>query len=611
MSGKISLILGAHAHLMPSAGEDEFEALYKHKLKPFIATLNKFPKIQAALHYSGPLFSRLEQKKLELFLLVKDLVARKQLELLGGGFYEPPMFLLPLTDKIGQIEMLTTYLRQNFGRKPQGCWLARCGWEQSLVGVLTSCGMAYTFLSEAQFAAAGRPGTALHTPVFTEDQGKILMVFPVFSSLAQQDAGTIVRNAPSGLTTVFPEFPEDREEEGALAFFGELASLMADKSRDNLELTTPGKVYRSCASLPRAYFYSSCEVPGLQPRSLLIRYPEANDLYARIFFTHNLINQLRGDKSRKRAAREELWKAQGTGALYRPDFQGIGSFAGRKYAYRSILASERIIREKDFKPSLVTIDFNLNRTPEYLFQDKNINCYVRTRGAAVFELDYLPRGWNYLDTFAESEGADRRCAFMDCLLSGDFVPVIGNGAFEGFPEESRFCGNEEYAVSQVDRQKLKAAFVLPPRKGVPFGSIEIQKAYHLEKNLLHLSYALRNRGDDRMVLCFIPRFDLSFAGEGEPLLFRRSQGEEESPGEKSGVLKRVLALEERDARNGASLSLNFQLPCDLYYYPVLSGEGAYQSSCFLPVFQLFLNPGDRWDNQITLTVSARARSSKN
>jgi hypothetical protein len=47
--------------------------------------------------------------------------------------------LLPLADKIGQIEMLTTYIRQNFGRKPQGCWLAHSLWEQSLVGVLNTC----------------------------------------------------------------------------------------------------------------------------------------------------------------------------------------------------------------------------------------------------------------------------------------------------------------------------------------------------------------------------------------------------------------------------------------------------------------------------------------
>jgi hypothetical protein len=618
MSGKISLILGSHAHLVPPAGEDEFEALYKYKLKPFIAALNKFPKIQAALHYSGPLFSRLEQKKPGLFLLIKDLVARKQLELLGGGFYEPLMFLLPLADKIGQIEMLTTYLRQNFGRKPQGCWLAHCGWEQSLVGVLASCGMAYTFLSEEQFTASGCTGKALYTPVFTEDQGKIIMVFPVFSSLAGKDAGTLLQNLSPGLVTVFPEFPEDQGEEAALSFFGELASFMADQGRDSLELTTPGKVYRSCGSLPRVYFYSSSELSGVQPRSLLTQHPEANDLYAKIFFTHNMINQLRGDKSRKRSAREELWKAQGAESLCRPN-RGISSFTDRTYAYRSILAAERITREKDFKPSLVTIDFNLNRTPEYLFQDKNINCYVRSRGAAVFELDYLPRGWNYLDTFAEGPQNGlggtagetyRRCAFMDWLLPGDFVPVIRDETFGGFPKESRFCGNDEYTASGVDRQKLKAAFVLFPQKGIPFGSIEIQKTYRLEKNLLYLSYVLHNRGDDRIVLCFIPQFDLSFAGEGEQLLFRRSQGEEEVPPGKSGSVKRLTALEERGTKNGASLSLNFELPCDLSYFPVRSAEGMYQSSCFLPVFQLFLNPGGQWDNQITLTVSAKARSSK-
>jgi hypothetical protein len=604
MTGKISLILGSHAHLSPSAGEEEFEELYRNKLKPFITALNQFPKVQAILHYSGPLFSRLEQKKPELFFLIKDLVARKQIEVLGGGFYEPLMSLLPLTDKIGQIEMLTTYVRQNFGRKPQGCWLAHSIWEQSLVGVLNTCGMAYTFLSEKQFTAGGCIGESLYTPVFTEDQGKLVAVFPVFSSLAgmgKNGAFPVLQTKlypQAGLVTVFPEFPADHAEEGTISFFADLAGALAEKSRGGfaVELTTPGKVFRSCLSLPRLYFHASSDLPGIQPRALLTKYPEANDLYSKIFFIHNLINQLRGDKSRKRSAREELWKAQGLDTFC--SIRESSSFWERKYAYRSILGAERIVRERDFKPSLLAFDFNLNKSAEYLFQDKNINCYVQTRGASVFELDYLPKGWNYLDTFAE--GAYRRCAFMDRLLPGDFVPL----GISSFPEGSRFCGEEEYDVSSSDRQKLKASFILPPQKGVPFGSIEIQKTYKLEKNLLRLSYILRNRGEEPRVLCFVPQFDFSFTGQH--LLFRKSQGEEELSTERSGEKKRILALEEQDAKHGASLSLSFQRPCDLYYYPVES-EQVYQSSCFLPVFQLFLNPGDEWNNELTLTVSSKAR----
>jgi len=616
MTGKISLILGSHAHIFPSATDEEFEELYQTRLKPFITVLNQYPKIPAVLYYSGFLFSRLEQKNPELFLLIKDMAARKQLELLGGGFYEPLMPFLPPADRIGQIEMLTTYIRQKFGRKPQGCMLAHSAWEQSLAGVLATCGMAYTFLSEEQFAEAGCKGEGLLSPVCTEDQGKLLVVFPIFSSLARigkegaravfQETELFSKDGRGGVVTVFPDFPRVNAEECMRSFFEDLvrgAPADADKTM-GFELATPGRVYRSVSFFPRLYFLPGGDSSCPNPRSFLTRYPEANELYARIHFVHNLINQLRGDKSRKRSAREELWKAQGAETLASADDREV-----RRHAHKAMLASERIIREKDFKPFLLSFDFDLDRKDEYLFQDKNINCYVRTRGAAVFEFDYLPRGWNYLDAFAG--GLDLRCAFQDILFPGDFVPSADPRSacysvpeLEPFPGNSRFCGNEEYKLLSADRTKLKASFALLPRKGLPFGSIEIQKTYSLEKNILQLSYKLCNRGEEKTILCFIPRFDLALAGD--QLLFRRSQGEEEISAEKNGEKKRVLVLEEQGEKHGAAISVAFQTPCDLYYADLTE---SCQTRCFLPLFQLFLNPGDAWENRITVSVSTKTRKS--
>jgi hypothetical protein len=627
MKGKINLIIGSRAHLSASATEDQFEELYRTKLKPFITTLNKYPKIPSALYYSGTVFSRLEQKKPEFFLLIKDLAARKQVEILGGGFYEPLMPLLPGTDKIGQIEMFTTYIRQNFGRKPLGCVLSHSGWEQSLVGVLNACGMAYTFLTEEQFAAAS--AETRFSPVFTEDQGKLLVIFPVHTSFSSAMGGGGVlpvleahpNENPSGvsLVAVSPEFPQENAEAAIKAFFEGLNETITNKSGLglSLELTTPGRVYRSSYALPRLYFPPSGDSDCPQPRAFLSRQSLANELYGGIYFVNNLINQFRGDKSRKRAAREELWKAQESYALFNKNCQE--TLLARKHAYRSLLASERIIREKEFKPFLLGFDLNLDGVAEYLFQDKNINCYVRSRGASVFEFDYLPKSWNYLTTFPDCRA---HYAFRDMLLPGDFVPsdlaVIDD--IKQKPEKLnpgaafRFCGDEEYRLESSDRAKLKANFILPLRKGIPFGSIEIQKTYQIEKNSLRLSYALRNKGEEKTVLCFIPRFDLSLAGN--ELLFRKSQGEEERSAEKRGAVRRMVSLEEQETKQGA-ISVNFQNPCDLYYYPVESPQKEkntppleHLSLCFFPVFQLFLNPGDAWENQIVVTVSAKTRSAK-
>jgi len=626
MAGKISIILGSNAHLFPSADDDQFEELYQTRLKPFITVLNQFPKISAALHYSGFLFNRLEQKKPELFLLIKEMAARKQLELLGGGFYEPIMPLLPPADRIGQIEMLTTYIRQNFGRKPQGCMLYFSVWEQPLALMLAASGMDYTFLSEAQFAAAGCRGKNLLSPVYTEDQGKLLMVFPVFSSLAPMGTNGVWAtlqkariNPPEGgtaLVTVFPDFSKENAEENIRSFFSDLAAVTSEKpDNTQIEVTTPGRVYRSAPLLKRVYFLASGDTNCPQPRSSLSGSPGANELYARLQLVHNLINQLRGDKSRKRSAREELWKAEGAETLL-----CAGNREVRRYAQKAILAAERIIREKDFKPSLLSFDFDFDRVEEFLFQDKNINCYVKARGASVFELDYIPKGWNYLDSSDAVRG--KRSAFTDILAPGDFIPPpdfrsavytypgkynLTQAALPDtplFPDNCRFCGDEEYRLLSADRVKLKASFSLSPRKGIPFGFIEIQKTYSLEKNMLNLAYKLTNTGDEKTVLCFIPRFDLALAG-GE-LIFRKSQGEEERSADKTSAKRRVVSFEESSSKHGAAVGVGFQTPCDLYYADL---EEFFQTWTFLPLFQVFLNPGDSWENRITVSISAKARKS--
>ena len=188
MNRKLNLILGACGHLPSGAGEAEFEALYNREIKPLVQALNKFPRLNIVFHYSGVILYWIERRHPELFMLLEDLLFRKQAEFLGGGFYEPMLPLLPLSDKIGQIEMLTTYLRRHFGKRPQGCWLPAMAWEQNLVGPLNSCGMSYTFLEDLQFSGAGvePAGGGLFLPCITEDQGKLITVFPVAASLGRE-----------------------------------------------------------------------------------------------------------------------------------------------------------------------------------------------------------------------------------------------------------------------------------------------------------------------------------------------------------------------------------------------------------------------------------------
>jgi len=156
MSKKINVVLGAYAHLPSGADEAEFELLYKKEICPLVQALRNFPRINMVFYYSGVILNWIERRHQEFLMLLDDVVANKQIEFLGGGFYNPMFPFITGNDKSGQIEMFNTYLRKQFGKRlPQGCWVPEMAWDQSLVLSLNSSRMHYTFLSERYFTAAG------------------------------------------------------------------------------------------------------------------------------------------------------------------------------------------------------------------------------------------------------------------------------------------------------------------------------------------------------------------------------------------------------------------------------------------------------------------------
>ncbi|GHV63487.1 hypothetical protein AGMMS49587_13680 [Spirochaetia bacterium] len=636
------LILGSHAHVPYGAGGDEFEQTYTLKLRPFISTLYKYPKIQGTLHYSGVLLHWIEKVHPEFLMLIEDLVSRKQVELLGGGFYEPMLSLIPLQDKIGQVELLTTYLRKQFGKRPQGCWIPGLCWEQNLVSPLSACGMAYTFLDEGQFAAAGLSGEDLYSPCISEDQGKIITVFPISDTLkaaagkaSPHEALERLTASPGGsasLDRVVSVFPEagNTDTVSAELFWHEFFEDLS-RCESFLEFTSPGKYLKGRRGLKKAYF------PDSRGRQYLIEYPEANGIYSKMVFSHTLINQLRGDKSRKRTAREELWKAQGFDVFCPLNHGGICHSGIRKNAYHALLGAEKITRETGtFIPSLMNFDFDLDNDVEYLFQGERINCYIRLEGAGVFELDYLPKTWNYLDTFNCPEAGGRpdssravrrrsvrrRCAFSDWLLPLDFSPE--DAIKGGCSAETRACGGERFELAEMEKGRGKVSFTLPAasgsvpagseapeKKALPFGQIGIEKSYQLRKDTLTVAYTLTNRGAEAADFQFATAIDLSFPGEGEEFVrvLKGSTGVKPESGGRL-FLKDTEALKFQDLKNETVINLGSAKPFDAWIFPVRSpcnigGNKAelYQSTCIMPLLRISLKSGETYRNEFTLKIS--------
>ena len=97
-----SFYFALHNHQPVGNFDSVIDEAFEKAYLPFLRLVKKFPTFRFALHNSGILYEWAEKRKPEFFKLIEDLRAQKQLELLGGGFYEPILPSIPEADQIGR-----------------------------------------------------------------------------------------------------------------------------------------------------------------------------------------------------------------------------------------------------------------------------------------------------------------------------------------------------------------------------------------------------------------------------------------------------------------------------------------------------------------------------
>jgi alpha-amylase len=174
---RISLALAIHNHQPVGNFGWVFGDVYEQAYRPMLDALDRHPGVRVALHYTGPLLDWLRAERPEFLGRLRALVDRGQVELLGGGYYEPVLASLPERDRLGQLARMADELEHITGRRPRGAWLAERVWEPDLPTSLVTAGYGWTILDDNHFRAASIPEERLWGPYTTDDQGHLLTVF--------------------------------------------------------------------------------------------------------------------------------------------------------------------------------------------------------------------------------------------------------------------------------------------------------------------------------------------------------------------------------------------------------------------------------------------------
>lgn len=666
--GKVGIIIGTHNHLPLGLDKSGAELLYQQAFKPLLAVLYRYPEFPVTLHYSGILMEWLEQLHPEFLTLLAEMVTRGQVEVLGGGYYDPILPLIPTNDKLGQLEKMTTLLRVRFETRPRGCWIAEKVWEPSLASVLRASGIDYTFVDDGQFRIAGVAESGLWRPCITEDQGKTISLLAVSGVLADLAASS----GPSEAIDFLKQLPRGNDgspvgvylDDGLAApktllrngWLEEFIARTAENA-DWLEPTTPGLYLKANPPVRRVFVPSSSSMEmmqwalpadrrsafnelrgrsatphpdrqflvGGQFRQFLIRYPESWLMYAKMMNTHILVNQVRGDKYKKKAAQNELWKGQSHHAYWHGARGGIYENALRKSVYQSLIEAEKITRATEiFAPSIISVDYDMDNCNEYLYQGSELNAYIHSRGGAMFELDFLPASWNYLDTMVDREqecsedgdlsgGQGQPCAYQRKAFIDHFF--TDGCAMEDF-ERSRHSEEGDFVSGLYELVDLNRALpeLLMRRtgsisvRGVPQPAA-IEKRFVFRPRSIDVYYKVSNLGPTELSTRFGVEINLSLAARsadcGRLFLLDEDRKKEIESG--ATEIEGVKGLLVRDVRNEVSVTLSSAREFRCWSIPVETGSSdaapdsrAFQSHCFVPQWDLRLAVGEAWENHMSV-----------
>jgi alpha-amylase len=479
MSDTLHFIFGCHAHQPVGNFDFVFRDAFERAYRPFIEVLERHPRIHATLHYTGPLLDWFEENTPEFLERIQHLVAKGQVEILGGAHYEPLLCAIPYQDAIDQIHAMLDRCESLFGIRPTGMWLAERVWEPHLPSRLSECGIRYVMVDDTHFMGAGLQAEDLFFAYRTEDEGKALFVFPILKRLRYLIPFHAVEETLEYLRKVWEDHPgavavvhDDSEkfgtwpgtfhsvyEEGWLdRFFTALESVSewlapVTYSEYLKDHEARGLVYLPTASYTEmtewvlpvhaqrtlhriktrlkedVNLLEMCE-PFLRGgfwRGFLAKYPEANWMQKRMLHLSRRYHQLRrhaaDDNVLLLQAQQHLHQAQCNCAYWHGIFGGLYLNHLRTAVYQHVIAAEVLLDEYEGRDGRVLItaqDIDCDGHDELMVAHNRAALFVAPHeGGSVREYDDKTLRFNFFNTLTRREEAYHDWIRQNLVHTGD------------------------------------------------------------------------------------------------------------------------------------------------------------------------------------------------
>lgn len=453
---KVRFAMALHNHQPVGNFGGVFEEAYRDSYLPFLEVMENYPDIPFSLHTSGSLLEWLEQHKTDYIDRLRKLVEREQVEIIGGGFYEPIMAMIPSRDRRGQIRGYTEHLFDLFGTRARGMWLPERVWEQSLVSDIVAAGIEYTILDDFHFQKAGLRSDELTGYYLTEDEGRLLRIFPGSEPMRYMipfhDVGAVIhqlRQIAESRDDTLVVFADDGEKFGSWPhtkahvyehgwIFRFLDALR--HNRDWIELCTLSQALDALPPVGRVYL-SDCSyremtewalrsdrflrydelrqqaderglgeirdfIKGGFWRNFKTKYPETGEMYSRMMEVSERLDLLTrtdthafGD-ARVHEARQALYRGQCNCPYWHGSFGGLYLPHLRTAIFEQLIQADNKLTEYERGEGakfvdVCTKDFNFDGYNEIKLENEHLIAYLQpSSGGQLYELDIRMIGIN-------------------------------------------------------------------------------------------------------------------------------------------------------------------------------------------------------------------------
>jgi 4-alpha-glucanotransferase len=467
MAGRIRFVCLLHSHQPVGNFDHVIEEAYKMSYLPYVEVFEQFPQIPLTNHYSGCLLEWLDSHHPEYLDRLAGHAKRndehhKAWEMVGGGFYEPIMTMLPSRDRAGQITRMANFIEKRFGTRPRGLWLPERVWEPALVRDLVDAGVQYLTLDDSHFRAAGLEDRELVGAYVTEDQGRVLRVYPAserlryllpyasvddcinyLRSICPAEGERVVAYADDGEKFgVWPRTYEHVYNNGWLRNFlgalqhaqneGWLVCSTLSDAYDEVEpvgqVCLPENSYREMTEwalpAPRLAAYEKALheikhdhnlandpriqnvislVKGGNWRSFKIKYPEGNRIYAKMMEVSEKVAAMSPKTKLSEKAHTHLFRGQCNCPYWHGVFGGMYLPHLRSALYSELIKADKLADEAaDTKPIHSEVkDFDFDSEQEIKLVNPHIALYMHPRrGGHLYEFDVRDIDFNVGDTFS-------------------------------------------------------------------------------------------------------------------------------------------------------------------------------------------------------------------